>query len=127
MNDFYDSMADTAQDLLSDYGKDLVLTRIVPGAYNPTTGIPGAPTPTTYTVKALVTNFNDYRVANSGGLIKTGDRRIFVAAKNLPIFPDPATDSVTLDGVTWKVVNATKPVDAQVIYELQVRRTGAGG
>lgn len=126
-NPLFDNMADTALRMLTDYGHDITLTRVTPGTYDPNTGTQGAATTTAYTAKGIVLNFSDYRVSNSGGLIKTGDRKLLVAARGLAIFPDPTTDTATLSGVTWKIENAIQPVNEVVIYELQVRRTGTGG
>lgn len=119
---FYDNMAAVAKKLLSQYGRDVTLVRTVPGAYNPSTGVAGAPDVQTYTTSGLIVDYTNYNLAMAGGLIKAGDRRLYLSATGLPGLPDPLTDAVTIDGTTWSIERATEPVNEQVIYDLQVRR-----
>lgn len=116
----YKSLSKTANSLLTIYGKDITITRTVNGAYDTATGNVSN-TVTTHTVKGQLFQYKDMTIAMSGGLIKQGDRYIILDASRLTFTPDPNTDEVTVDGVRWAIVAVKKPVDEQVIYELQVR------
>lgn len=119
----YDRLAKTADRLLSPskFGKQLTITRVLNTAYNTSSGVVSKNT-TTYTVNGQVFEYSDYRVAQSGGLIKNGDRRVLVSGLSCPFDPNPTTDTITLNGVPWSIVSVGKPVDEDVLLELQVRR-----
>ena len=118
---FYDNLAKTGLRLLTAFGKDLVITRVVNGAYNTATGAL-ASTTTNHTVKGQAFDYEDRHIASSGGLIASGDRMVLVSPVGMSFVPDATTDSITLSGVEWKIVRVKKPVDEAVLYELQVRR-----
>lgn len=118
---FYDNLAKTGNALLAKYGKDVAITRVVNGSYDVTTG-DQVSTTSTVTVKGQVFEYSDRRISASGGLILDGDRKLLVSAVGLSFIPSPNTDSVTIGTEKWKIVRVSKPVDEDVIYELQVRR-----
>ena len=118
---FYDNIAKTGNTLLARYGKDVTITRVVNGSYDVATGEQSSTT-TTATVKGQVFEYSDRRIGSSGGLILDGDRKLLVSAVGLSFLPNPNTDSVTIGSDKWKIVRVSKPVDEDVIYELQVRR-----
>lgn len=120
MSGFYDRAANTAKRLLTSYGKDITVTRQVNSGYDPSTGVAGSTS--TFTVKGQSFDYSDYRVATSNGLIKTGDRKVLIAAKDLAFTPDATTDQLTVNGVVWSIVKVNKVVDEQVLFEIQVRR-----
>lgn len=117
----YVNLAKTGNRMLTTFGKDLVITRVVNGAYDPSTGAVSSAT-TNHTVKGQAFDYEDRHIAASGGLIASGDRMVLVSPIGLSFVPDATTDSITLSGVLWKIVRVKKPVDEEVIYELQVRR-----
>ena len=118
---FYDNLAKTGNTLLAKYGKDVVITRVVNGSYDVATG-DQASTTTTTTIKGQIFEYSDRRIGASGGLILDGDRKLLVSAVGLSFTPNPNTDSVTIGSEKWKIVRVSKPVDEEVVYELQVRR-----
>lgn len=118
---FYGNLAKTGKRLLSQYGKDLVITRVVNGSYDPVTSAV-ASTTTTHTVKGQVFDYTDSRIATSGGLVVAGDRRVIISAVDISFEPNPSTDSVTIGSTKWSIVRVSKPVDEDVIYDMQVRR-----
>lgn len=121
MGGFYDRMAATAKRLLTNYGKDYVINRVVNGAYNPATGTMGQ-TSSSFTVKGRVFDYNDFQISQSGGLIKAGDRYLMAAEIDLSFIPDPTTDRVTLDDGVWSVLRLYRPVDEKVFVRLHFRR-----
>lgn len=97
-------------------------TRAPVPKYDARTGNELVPAPTTYSVK--ITPPQPYRKGEVDGTsVQSKDLRCYVAAKDLPIDPDPRTDSLTWKGFTFQVISAT-PVgtaDANVMTELQLR------
>jgi len=118
----YTRMAGTSKNLLAKYGKSFTLKRNDPGTYDPATLSNSGGSTTSYTVTGQIFTYNEKRVAASGGLIKAGDRELVIALKGLSITVNPNTDLVTVDGIDWRVVNVTKPVDENVIAYLQLRQ-----
>lgn len=96
----------TADRLLKKYGAAAVLTRTIPGAYDPTTGMTGAPTITNYTGIAFRENYALKDI--DGTLIKRGDIRLLMSPKSTDgtdmVRPQTATDTVLFAGTTYTVV-----------------------
>jgi len=121
MGGFYDRMASTGKSLLTRYGKDFLVSRVVNGAYSTASGSI-AQTVSSYTVKGQVFDFSAFQVAQSGGLILSTDKGLLISLKGLAVPIDPTTDSVNLNGALWKIERVIKPVDEQVIATLQLRK-----
>lgn len=118
----YSRLATTAKKLLTSYGKStIVLARQTGTTYNTTSGAVTGTT-TNYPVAAQVFDYSDERIGRSGGLIRVGDRRVLIAAVDLSFDPDPTTDRLVIGGVSWSIVKVGKPVDEQVLYDIQIRR-----
>jgi hypothetical protein len=96
----------TADRLVTKYGGVAVLTRSIPGAYNPATGMTAAATVTTYTVRAFRENYALKDV--DGTLVKQGDVRLLMNpnATNGTAMAQPATatDTILFDGTTYAVI-----------------------
>lgn len=71
--------------LLQDFGSNLTLTRQPAGAYNPNTGAmtPGATV--TFTIRGVFINYTDRNV--DGTVVRMGDRRLLVQAKDATVTP----------------------------------------
>jgi len=121
----------TADKLISKFGKQVTLTRITEGVYNPETGDVGVYDPetgdfiagtttTTQTVAALVKDFNGIELLS--GLIQAGDRKVSIAALNAT---EPQIgDAMTIDSLVYNVL-AVKSIwsgEKVAIYEMQVRK-----
>ena len=121
---FYDEMAALADELLREFGKPLTLRRVVPGAYDPSTG----------TAAETVTNYPgtgalfDYETLGAGQtwipstLIEVGDKQCLLSPAGMPL---PTTGDKLVDGAdVWQVQNvkAVNPAGTPVLYELQIRR-----
>jgi hypothetical protein len=115
----YGSTAATADRLIARFGVGVTMSRAVPGAYDPATGAPAAPTTTTQAVKMVVLDFPQSYI--DGTLIRAGDRRVLVSA--LGINPPQAGDTFPWNGQTLVVINskALGPSGANVLFTLQAR------
>jgi len=127
MSEFYDDMALTAADLLTELGQVVTLTHTVSGAYDPATGTTGADTTTTQTV----TGVEEFYSARSidGTLILAGDKKFHLSPLNAAgaaITPPVAEDKITFaDGAVWtiKAVMPVSPAGTPVLFTLQIRKT----
>jgi hypothetical protein len=115
----YGASAATADRLIQKFGTSVSITRSVPGAYDPATGAPAAPTVTSQTVRAVVLDFPQRYI--DGTLIRVGDRRALVSAVG-------STAPLAGDVFTWKsqslvvvTVKELGPAGLAVLYTLQVR------
>lgn len=96
----------TAERLLAKYGAAVTLTRTVPGAYDPATGLTAAPTVTTYTGTAFRENYSLKDI--DGTLVKRGDVRFLVSPFQTDgtDMPQPATDTdvITFASTAYQVI-----------------------
>lgn len=124
MSDFYDEMAATADELLREFGKPLVLRRVTAGAYDPASG--GA-VQTTVDFSGTGTLF-DFDIQAAGQafagatLIQIGDKQCFLSPAGVPL---PVTGDLVVDGSdVWQVKNvkAVSPAGTPVLYELHLRK-----
>ena len=115
----YTASAATAARLIQRFGSAVTMGRSVPGAYNPATGAPAAPTVTSQTVQAVVLDFPQRYI--DGTLIRAGDRRVLVSAvgTTAPL----AGDTLTWNSQALVVVSVKElgPAGTAVLYTLQVR------
>lgn len=106
----------TALRLITRFGAAALIRRTTPGA-----GLnPGTSTTTDYACIAVV---DDYSVRDrDGSVIKVGDRRIYVAAKDLAVTPTVG-DQVVVGGTAFRVVGVStlQPAATPVYFDLQVR------
>lgn len=119
----FGTLANVAQNLLTQFGLDVTIKRVEETGYNMTTGAV-TDTVTNYTVKGQIFDYSAYQISSSGGLILSGDRKVTIAGKGLPWFP-AAQDIVTIQGRDWRIIRVTSPVQLapaeQIVYDLQVR------
>ena len=119
---FYSDLQDTAEELISEFGKDWIIRRGLDatGAYNPSSNTTTGGTSTDYTVKGIRKEYNDYQV--SEGVAERGDFKVIIEAKSLTITPDTG-DELVEGSAVYQIVNVDikKPADVVLAYELQVR------
>lgn len=121
----YTSPIATAQRLLAKWGAAAVLTRTVPGAYDPATGTTSAATVTTYTGVAFRESYALRDI--DGTLVKRGDVRLILAPEctdgTAMVQPATDTDTIAFNGTTYTVVGADplKPADESVLFYAQCR------
>lgn len=120
----YSKSLATTQKLLTSFGQDVIVKRIITGTYDPAAGSVSN-TETIYTAKAVLL---DYKNADAGnglsGMIQVNDKKLLVSPVGLTVAPD-ANDLVTIDSEVWNVVNVKiiKPASIVVLYELQIRKS----
>lgn len=121
----FTSAIDTADRLLKKYGAACKLRRFTevapPDPAKP--WIPGAPTPTDYTVYAAFFDYATNKI--DGEVIRRGDMQVYMSAKNVSIEPTDADFLVDPNSVVWTIVRPEKlspNLTEKVLYILQVRR-----
>jgi hypothetical protein len=110
----YDELADTAEELILEYGREMTLrTETATGdAWNPVISTSDA------TVVGVVTTFSKFEVAN--GLVDAQDKRILFAG-NVPV---TNAKRIIDGGVEYSIVaiDEVKPGPVTIIYKAQVRK-----
>jgi hypothetical protein len=116
---FYEDMAATAHELLTEFGGPAALTRVTPGSYDPDTGTTTGDVTTTW--NATVACFEYAQVEIDGTRIRHGDQRAYMSVVGVV---NPQTgDTLTVNGVVLNVVASRplKPASTAVLYDVQVR------
>ena len=94
----------TANRLIDKFGKQITITHIVKGTYNPATGEMVADIVTSESITALIKDYNGFELTN--GVIQSGDLKIKVAALNIT---EPSIgDTVTIDSLVYSVLAANR-------------------
>ncbi|MEE7442672.1 hypothetical protein MOR12E_28875 [Methylobacterium oryzae] len=111
-------MAQTAREMIDEFGRAMVLRRPNPGTYNAgTDSHAGGGAPVDTPIMAVVTQYREKEI--DGEIIKRGDVRILIAGVK------PDKDNFILDGVdTYTAVNVEtlKPGDLALLYKVQARK-----
>ncbi|MCC8946009.1 hypothetical protein H8A97_13090 [Bradyrhizobium sp. Arg62] len=112
----------------SDYGRKVVLSRQVPGAYDPSTGETAPASVLSNTTRGLLLGYKDSLI--NGTLIKQGDRKCILKVKGMTMTPQD-TDILEVYDKTGKTVTDTYSVvsfktgelgGTPYLYTLQVRK-----
>ncbi|MEM1189940.1 MAG: hypothetical protein AAGI72_15515 [Pseudomonadota bacterium] len=117
MSEFYTDLADTAGELLAEFGRPLTFTRSARGAFDPATGTV-ASTASTYTLNGVVTKFKNSEI--DGERILSKDRRVLVDGRG----QEPAVgDTVQIEGKSARVQDymPLSPAGVAVMYAVQAR------
>ncbi len=114
----YDRARATAERMISRFGQAGAIRRAgapTGDAWNPTPG-----TPIDHACNLVVLDYSAREI--DGTLIRSTDRKIYVAALGLAIEPTEA-DRVVIDGVALEIVNVMTlaPAGTAVYFELQAR------
>ena len=126
---FYANMADVALAKITQFGRDLTLTRYGTTSSNPAAGTVVRAVEASGILKALVLPASkctveafDNRLAD-GSLIDEKLRYILAAAKGAPFEPK-SLDVLTFDGATWQVLGCTplSPAGTPLLYKMGVMR-----
>ncbi|MGY2184654.1 hypothetical protein [Pseudomonas sp. SDO5591_S426] len=119
---FYDEMAATTLDLITELGQPVVIRAITVGEYDPETGTAPPDTITEQTAQGILLDFTGQEFQNNS-LIKQGDKKLKIAAQGLEWAPD-LLNKIIVQGRTCSIVPPLKeinPAGARILYELQVR------
>ncbi len=110
-------LAEDIAHLLEDRGSALTLTRQAPGTYDPSVGTLSATSATSYTIRGVFINYMDTNV--DGTVIRMGDRRLLMQAKDSPITP-AVGDRVS--GLQIVDVRSIAPNGTPVAWSCQARK-----
>ena len=116
---FYDEVLAVADELLVEFGAAATLTRVTPGAYDPTTGTTTADNTETWTGTGAKFDYEQKDI--DGTKIRAGDQRVYLSVVGIV---NPQTgDTLTIGGVILNVVASRqlKPASTAVLYDVQVR------
>ncbi len=127
MSDFYQEMADTALELLVEFGQPVTLRRVTPGQIDPVEGSQTPDTVIEFPGTALLQDYNLIERGQSnrdGALIEQGDKKIILAASGLSQRPELQDLLIDTNGRIWLIANIKEksPAGTPIIYELQGRR-----
>lgn len=113
------ALRNLAARLFRKFGTLVVFRRITQGAYNPATGKVGS-TNTDTNVRGRLDDYADRELDNR---IAAGDRKLTIAAIDLPYEPG-TSDRVVIANVVYDVIRVqrTLGVNDAVTFELQLRR-----
>lgn len=126
MSDFYAEMAADVVELMTEFGRAVVVTIVSPDSvYDPETSTNVNPE-TNYPAVGAKFDLNDREI--NGTLVQVGDKRIYVSAVGVPEIR--LDDRVTLKGIngapdeTFRVINPNTigPAGTAVLYDLHVRK-----
>lgn len=123
----FDGEIQDAKDLITENGEVARVRRITPGVPNPAE--PWKPVPPTTVEVEVAAVFLNYNLQSSGepyvngSLIKTGDKKVLVAA--LDITDITSSDKIIrADGTVYQVINPKllDPNGQKILWTLQVRQ-----
>lgn len=97
-------------------------TRTPTPSYDETTGQEFRPPSTSYSIK-ITPPTAYHRGEVNGTTVQSHDLRAYISAADLPITPDPRTDSLTWMGRAFQLIssNPLGDADVTVLVELQLR------
>ena len=110
-------LEDDVAALMEDFGSDLTVTRPAADVYDPTTGTLTEGDATTFTVRGVFINYADRNV--DGTVVKMGDRRLLVSARNAP--DEPAIGD-RVSGLQILDVRTIAPNGVAIAWACQARK-----
>jgi hypothetical protein len=127
---FYDDLADTAADMLAEFGQAVTLTKAGTATYDPTTGTTSVTGGGSQTVSGCVFEYSSFirsgQRSEPGSLIQAGDKQLLLAATatdGTALNAPKPTDVVTVGSVAY-TITAVAPLDpagTPVYYECNIR------
>lgn len=119
----YQDDADTAAELLEEFGQSVTLTSKTSGAYSPSTGA-AAVTTSTQTVSAVVLDYGSRDI--DGTLIRAGDKRLLMAPKTTDgedLTAPVVDDTVAVGSTTYTIkgIKELSPAGTVVLFDCNIR------
>jgi hypothetical protein len=107
-----------ASKLMAKFGGMATIRRVVPGAYNPTTGTVSETTTDT-AVRGVL---EDVNLREVNDLIQAGDKRLLIAAADIANPPTTADEAI-IEGITYQTVQVRtiEQDNTAITYELILR------
>ena len=124
----YDEDIQDAKELIAESGEVSTIRRTTPGVPNPAKPWePVVPVVTNVQVTAVWLNYafkSSGEAYTNGSLVKTGDKKVLVAALDLPSGLTVSDQIVREGGELYKIENIKllDPNGQRILYELQVRQ-----
>lgn len=123
----FDGDIQTAKELITEFGEISKVRRVTPGIPDPLA--PHKPVPPTTVEVEVTAVWLNYNLQSSGelyvagSLIKTGDKKVLVAALDITDIT-PSDSLIRSDGTVYKVVNAKllDPNGQKILWTLQVEQ-----
>lgn len=115
---FYGDMADTATQLITEFGQTLRLVSRTPGVYVPAAGTASVNS-VSYDVKGAI--FNHPLKDVDGTLVKEGDKKVMLAVSSAPT-PKP-DDYICVGAACYTITSVAEiaPAGITVAYKLNAR------
>lgn len=119
---FYEDMAVTAQDMIAEFGRNVTLRRINPGAYNAASHSNSGGSTVDHPVKAVFSDYRDHAIGTrgpEGDEILSSDRLILIAGIQ------PLKGDLLIDGAdVFKILGryTVKPGDIALLWKAQARK-----
>lgn len=119
----YQDDADTAAELLEEFGQSITLTSKTSGAYSVSTGTT-AVTTSTQTVSAVVLDYGSKDI--DGTLIRAGDKRLLMAPQTTAgddLTAPVVDDTVAVGSTTYTVkgIKTLSPSGTVVLFDCNIR------
>ncbi len=119
MSQFYDEMSATVDELLKEFGQEVVIRRVMAGEYNPETG---SATLTTVDQTGVGAVFDYVDRLIDGSMILSGDKQLFLSPIGIGT-PTPEHKAIVgPDTYNIVSVNTTAPAGTAVLYECRLRK-----
>jgi hypothetical protein len=119
---FYSEIADTANELITEFGQTVIVTNYEVGTEDPSTGVvPKLPSQYS-TIGVLLDydyrNFGDTTAFESA--VSSGDKRLLLKAASVV----NAGDNLLVNGVSYRahVIKSVNPAGTNVVYDIWVKR-----
>lgn len=123
MTELDEEMLPLAAELIDEYGKTVSFIEKANGGYNPSLGKADLTLADPVNKKAIIGNFSNFSIDNSGGRILATDIKLIIAGAHFE--NEPSQKSVFIvDGKPLSVVKSTSfySGDEIAIYEIQARQ-----
>jgi len=119
----YQDDADTAAELLEEFGQSVTLTSKTSGAYSTATGAT-AVTTDTQTVNAVALDYGSRDI--DGTLIRAGDKRLLMAPQTTAgddLTAPVVDDTVTVGGTVYTVkgIKTLSPAGTVILFDCNIR------
>jgi len=118
----YAGLADTAAELLDEFGMSMTLARASSSSptYDTATGVATPVSPVSYTVTGAKFDYAAREI--DGTLIQAGDQRVYLSTTGA-VLPLPG-DTLTIGSAVFRVMRAgsISPAGTDLLYDVQVRK-----
>ena len=115
---FYSELAETALELLTEFGQAVTINRETSSSFDPTLGIDTTAS-SSFTGKGAAFEYKAMQI--DGTIVQAGDIQLYLnATATVPLIDD----RITIDSATYQVMNVEQinPAGTPVLYIIQLRK-----